>query len=91
MTPTSYPISEIGTGNIADTMTHISNNVWLMQVSIVVELNGFESLHGSTICRELINHDLISDEDVSQAFKTGAFDNCSKYVEDTSELLEKLL
>jgi C_GCAxxG_C_C family probable redox protein len=51
----------------------------------------FKSLNGSIICRELINHDLITDEDIKHAFETGAFDNCSKYVEDVSLILERLL
>lgn len=54
-------------------------------------LNEFTSLHGSIICRELIDHDLITEEDVQQAFKTGSFDNCPKFVEDVSMLLDKLL
>jgi C_GCAxxG_C_C family probable redox protein len=54
-------------------------------------LDDFKSLNGSIICRELINHDLITDEDVNQAFKTEAFDNCPKFVEDAATLLEKLL
>jgi len=51
----------------------------------------FKSLNGSIICRELINHDLITDEDVKQAFGNGSFDNCPKFVEDTAVILEKLL
>jgi hypothetical protein len=39
----------------------------------------------------MINHDLVTDEDVQKTFKTGAFDNCSKYVEDATKLLEQLL
>ena len=54
-------------------------------------LDEFESLNGSIICRELINHDLITDEDIKQAFANGAFDNCPKFVEDVSMMLEKLL
>ncbi|MHA2046688.1 MAG: C-GCAxxG-C-C family protein [Candidatus Thorarchaeota archaeon] len=54
-------------------------------------LNEFTSLHGSTICRELIDHDLITDDDVKQAFATGAFDNCSKYVEDVTKILDECL
>jgi len=54
-------------------------------------LEEFESLNGSIICRELINHDLVTDADVEKAFMTGAFDNCPKYVEDAAVLLEKLL
>jgi C_GCAxxG_C_C family probable redox protein len=50
----------------------------------------FKAHHGSIICRELINHDLLTAEDVKQAFKTGAFKNCPKFVEDVSMLLEKL-
>lgn len=54
-------------------------------------LDEFKSVNGSTICRELINHDLVTDEDVNQAFKTGAFDNCPKFVEDVAMMLDKLL
>jgi C_GCAxxG_C_C family probable redox protein len=54
-------------------------------------LDEFELLHSTVICRDLIKHDLITDEDVNNAFKTGAFDNCPKYVEDAVILLEKLL
>ncbi|MFX1252913.1 MAG: C-GCAxxG-C-C family protein [Promethearchaeota archaeon] len=54
-------------------------------------LNEFKTLNGSIICRELINHDLITDEDLKQAFKKEVFKNCSKYVEDVSMMLEKLL
>ena len=54
-------------------------------------LNEFKSLNGSIICRELINNDLVTDEDIKQAFKKGAFNNCPKYVEDTLVILEKLL
>jgi C_GCAxxG_C_C family probable redox protein len=54
-------------------------------------LDEFKALHESIICRELIDHDLITDEDVEKAFKTGAFDNCPKFVEDAVVLLEKLL
>jgi len=54
-------------------------------------LDEFVTLHGTIICRELINQDLITDDDVQKAFKTGAFDNCPKLVEDASVLLERLL
>ena len=54
-------------------------------------LDEFQALHGSTICREIINHDLITGEDVKQAFDTGAFDNFPKFVEDVTVLLDKLL
>lgn len=54
-------------------------------------LEEFEILNGSIICRELINHDLIKDEDVKQAFEKGSFNNCPKYVEDVCMILEKLL
>ena len=54
-------------------------------------LDEFKSLHGSIICRELINHDLVTDEDVKQAFATGAFNNCPKFVEDAAMILEKEL
>ncbi len=48
----------------------------------------FKSLHGSIICRELIDHDLTTDEQIKQAFATGAFDNCPKYVEDVTKLMD---
>ena len=54
-------------------------------------LDEFETVHGSVICREMINQDLITDEDVAKAFKTGAFDDCPKFIEDAVVLLEKLL
>ncbi len=54
-------------------------------------LDEFKSLNGSIICRELINDDLITDDDVKQAFENGSFDNCPKFVEDVSIMLEKLL
>lgn len=54
-------------------------------------LNEFRSLNGSIICRELINHDLTTDEDLKQAFQKDAFNNCPKFVEDVSMMLEKLL
>lgn len=54
-------------------------------------LDEFKLTHGSIICRDLIKHDLITDEDVKQAFETGAFQNCTKFVEDAAMLLEKLL
>ncbi|MFX0066079.1 MAG: C-GCAxxG-C-C family protein [Candidatus Hermodarchaeota archaeon] len=54
-------------------------------------LNEFKALNGSIICRELINHDLITDEDLKQAFKKEVFKNCPKYVENVSMMLEKLL
>jgi C_GCAxxG_C_C family probable redox protein len=51
----------------------------------------FESLNGSIICRELISHDLLTDENVQQAFKMSAFKNCPKFVKDSAQILEKLL
>ena len=54
-------------------------------------LEEFAALHGSIMCRELINHDLHTDEDIDHAFKTGAFDNCPKFIEDITEILDKLL
>lgn len=54
-------------------------------------LEEFESLNGTIICRELINHNLVTDADVQKAFKTGAFKDCPKFVEDAVVLLEKLL
>ena len=54
-------------------------------------LEKFEELHGSILCKELINHDLRTPEDIQHAFESGAFDKCSKIVEDTSSLLDDLI
>ena len=54
-------------------------------------LKEFTELHGTVICRELINHDLGADELTKHAFETGAFDKCPKYVEDVAEILETLI
>jgi len=63
------------------------------QINVVAVklLDEFESINESTICRQLINHDLLTEEDLKQAFKTGAFDNCTKYVEDVTKILDKLI
>ena len=53
-------------------------------------LNEFKSLNETIICRELIDHDLLTDEDIKMAFKKGAFDNCNKYVKDVTRILDKL-
>ena len=54
-------------------------------------LNEFKSINGSIICRDMIKHDLLTDEDVKHAFATGAFDNCNKFVEDVTKILDKLI
>ncbi|MFX1319985.1 MAG: C-GCAxxG-C-C family protein [Promethearchaeota archaeon] len=54
-------------------------------------LDEFTTFHGSIMCRELINHDLHTDADIDHAFKTGAFDNCPKFIEDITVILDKLL
>ncbi len=54
-------------------------------------LQEFKSLNGSVLCRELINQDLITEEDVKQAFENGSFNNCPKFVVDASTMLERLL
>ncbi|MGY5876161.1 MAG: C-GCAxxG-C-C family protein [Candidatus Thorarchaeota archaeon] len=54
-------------------------------------LDEFQSLNGSIICRELIKHDLITEEDLKQAFENGSFDNCHKFVEDVTVMLDRLL
>ncbi|MFW9976139.1 MAG: C-GCAxxG-C-C family protein [Candidatus Thorarchaeota archaeon] len=54
-------------------------------------MDEFNAMNRTTICRELIDHDLRSDADVKRAFEVGAFKNCPKYVEDVSEILDKML
>jgi C_GCAxxG_C_C family probable redox protein len=51
----------------------------------------FNKRNGTIICRDLIDHDLYTAEDIEQAFKTDAFKNCPKYVRDAAEILEKIL
>ncbi|MFW9834917.1 MAG: C-GCAxxG-C-C family protein [Candidatus Thorarchaeota archaeon] len=54
-------------------------------------LKKFTNLHGSTLCRELIDYDLAAAEGLKVAFEKGVFDNCPKYVEDVAEILETLI
>jgi C_GCAxxG_C_C family probable redox protein len=54
-------------------------------------LDKFKAINGSILCRELINHDLVTVEDIEDAFKKNVFKNCLKYVEDVSLLLEEVL
>jgi len=51
----------------------------------------FKERNVTIICRELIDHDLLTAEDIEHAFKTGAFNNCPKFVKDAAEILEKML
>ncbi len=51
----------------------------------------FKDRNVTIICRDLIDHDLLTAEDVDHAFKTGAFNNCPKFVKDAAEILEKIL
>jgi len=51
----------------------------------------FKERNVTIICRELIDHDLLTAEDIEHAFKTGAFNNCPKFVKDAAEILEKIL
>jgi hypothetical protein len=39
----------------------------------------------------LINHDLKTIEDIQDAFESGAFDKCPKFIEDASKILDKFL
>ncbi|TFH09504.1 MAG: C_GCAxxG_C_C family protein, partial [Candidatus Thorarchaeota archaeon] len=90
-----------GTGNVCGALTGALMALGLkygsdanpLKINVVSRklLDEFKSINGTTICRELINHDLLTDEDVQQAFKTGAFANCPKYVEDVGKILDKML
>jgi len=51
----------------------------------------FKERNATIICRELINHNLLTAEDIEHAFKTGVFNNCPKFVKDAAEILEKIL
>jgi len=54
-------------------------------------LDEFTSINGSIICRELIDHDLMTEEDLKKAFESDAFKKCMKYVDDTARLLNKYI
>jgi len=54
-------------------------------------LDEFVSINGSIICRELIDHDLITEEDLKKAFESDAFKKCMKYVDDAARLLNKYI
>ena len=87
------------TGNVCGAITGALMVLGLksgIDVELINEVSGqlfdeFKSLNGSIICRELINHDLITDQDLKQAFENRSFDNCPKFVEDVALILEKLL
>ncbi len=84
------------TGNVCGALTgalmslglKFGDDVNQVNVHAVKLLDEFKSLHGSIICRDLINHDLTTDEQIKQAFATGAFDNCPKYIEDVTKLMD---
>jgi C_GCAxxG_C_C family probable redox protein len=54
-------------------------------------LEEFIAINGSIICRELIGHDLLTDEDLRKASTKDVFMKCMKYVDDAAHLLEKYL
>lgn len=52
----------------------------------------FRSRHGSIICKELLGHDLSTEEGYDRAEKDGLFENlCPKFVRDASEIVGGLL
>jgi C_GCAxxG_C_C family probable redox protein len=51
----------------------------------------FRERNGTIICKKLINHDLLTKEDIDHAFKTGALNNCPRFVKDAAEILEQML
>ncbi len=62
-------------------VTKISNEI----------IEEFTAINGSIICRELIGQDIISDENLKEAFKKGLFEKCKKYVNDVAGLMEKYI
>jgi len=51
-------------------------------------LEEFKAIHGSILCRDLVQYDGSTDTvDMQKAFESGAFDKCLKIVEDVSRLL----
>ncbi len=51
----------------------------------------FKDRNETVICRQLINHELKTAEDLDHAYKTGVFNNCPKFVMDAAEILEKMI
>ena len=98
---THYLLFLLRTGNVCGTVTGAlmalglkygddENQNKVNEVSVEL-LTEFEAINGTTICRDLINHDLITEDDVKQAFATGSFDKCPKFVEDVTKIMDKLL
>lgn len=55
-------------------------------------VNRFESLHGSIICKELINCDISTPEGLQLARENQIFATiCPKFVEDSAEIIELML
>ncbi|MHA1975311.1 MAG: C-GCAxxG-C-C family protein [Candidatus Hodarchaeales archaeon] len=54
-------------------------------------LNKFKDRHGTYLCRELINFDLTSPENLKLAYEKKVFRNCPNFVASTIEFLEEVL
>ena len=54
-------------------------------------IDEFTKIHGTTLCKDLINHDLNTPEDIQDAFAKGSFNNCTTFVKDTGTILDTLL
>lgn len=55
-------------------------------------LNGFQAIHGSTICRELLEYDISKPNGYEKAEEGDLFKKkCPKFVGSAAEILEKLL
>ncbi|MGY5874221.1 MAG: C-GCAxxG-C-C family protein [Candidatus Thorarchaeota archaeon] len=52
-------------------------------------LDEFISINGSILCRELIDRDLITEEDLKKPIESDIFKKCMKYVDDAARLLNK--
>ena len=83
--------AEAGTGevDVADVVAKIVAE----DVNVAADefVKKFKDRNVTIICRELIDHDLLTVEDIAHAFKTNAFKDCHKYVRDAAEILEEML
>jgi C_GCAxxG_C_C family probable redox protein len=61
--------------------------------ALVKEFNEkFKELHGSILCKELLNYDMKNPEDLRQIKEEGLWDTlCPVFVRDSARIIEKLL
>ena len=78
-----YGVSDTENASMKEEMKAVSMSQKLLEE--------FKDMKGSIYCKDLINHELKTCEDIQKAFENKAFDNCPKFVENTSKILDQLL